>query len=393
MDVPSQVILGATPLKFDSAFQIEGIGGGDFWGELRYGGLNILESYPSDNAGFKQLKNEVNGKVSTPEEYRLSISSHREEVAHWRERVRKEPHSEFQKGILKDEEAALNELIAGARVSGVAKLNDSKSFAIRSEKSFIGGFRDDLDKRVRVFDGPLTTLEPGSPKAAENELQRIRRQYVTRPPNSIPHSPGFCTGFGFINEPAGPQSRFTVRIPFQLKQQPNLLFYVAITPAENIDPKDRIKLPRTSAVYAMTNQTGMTHRHGPHAVKILGMPGQMTAHEYGPICSTSTDCVPAEQAYDMEAEVLGEEGRADRPHLVLHMSAVLSDEYKSKLAPVSGNDNSNKPDHPALRGQVPPPYKVGREIFEQVLQSIRIRPGAFANKANGPAGDDGGKAN
>jgi hypothetical protein len=349
---------------------------------VRYGDLDILESKAANSAGFKQFQNEVRGKVSTPEEYRLAIKSRREEVAHWRERVRKEPASEFQKGILKDEEAALNELIDDARVSGVAKLDDANAFAVRRSKSFIAGFRHNLDNRVRTFDGPLTELEPSSPKAAEFELQRIRKQYEPRLPNTIPSVPGFCTGFGFINESAQPQSRFTFRIPFQLKQQPNLLFYLVMTPAENIAPKDRKKLGRTNAVYAMMNPTGMTHRHGPHAVKILDMEGQMTAHEYGPICSSSTECVPAGLAYDIEAEVSGEKGRADRPHLVLHMSAVLSDEYKSKLAPKEGGGKRNKPDHPALRGKVPPPYAVGRGIFEQVLKSIRIRPGAFVGSTN-----------
>jgi len=38
----------------------------------------------------------------------------------------------------------------------------------------------------------------------------------------------------------------------------------------------------------------------------------------------------------------------------------------------------DKPDRPALSGRVPAPFKEGEQIFEQVLRSIRVRPGAIA---------------
>lgn len=99
------------------------------------------------------------------------------------------------------------------------------------------------------------------------------------------------------------------------------------------------------------------------------------------MCITKNDCQPPALAYAIEAEVSGVPGRADRPHLVLHMSAILSDEYKLKL-PSLENTASDKLDYPALRGQVPS-YHVGKEIFQKFLNSIRIRPGAFVAKTNG----------
>jgi hypothetical protein len=36
------------------------------------------------------------------------------------------------------------------------------------------------------------------------------------------------------------------------------------------------------------------------------------------------------------------------------------------------------PLRPALKGLQPPPFKEGMRVFEQVLQSLRVRPGAFA---------------
>jgi hypothetical protein len=59
------------------------------------------------------------------------------------------------------------------------------------------------------------------------------------------------------------------------------------------------------------------------------------------------------------------------------MVAATSDEYKAKRKPDPGNPTYNTPERPALKGHVPPPYKVGREIFDQVLRSIRVRPGAI----------------
>lgn len=381
MELPKQTIIGATPTKIGAPAKFEGIaGGGDFWGKLRYDSMEVTETYPDTINGFEPLIAQAVGGAVTPEELALQTKAMREEIRTWEGKVSKSG-SDFQRGILKKKQTAFDDFVLAIRVSGVAKLNDPNAFAVREHKNFVVGFRDAADSRIRFFTGELSSLEPLSPIAAAIELDQLRKKYQARSPSKIPSSPGFCTAFGFINEPSGPAGAFEFRVPFQLKQYPNLLFYLEMAPGEPVEPRDSKGTFNKNSVYAMMTPSGVKEHHGPRSVKILGMHGTKIAREYGPICSKDGDCTPADRAYDFQADLPGEEGRADRPRLTLHMSALHANVPEKSTTQEQSGVWRSKADlgSPALKGHTPPSFEVGREIFEHVLNSIRVRPGAFAN--------------
>lgn len=381
LDLPKETVIGATHTKIGAPAKFEGIGGGgDFWGKLRYDSMEVAETYPNTIEGFEPLIAQAVGKVVTPKELTLEIKAMREEVREWEEIVARS-NSDVQRSILRKKRAAIDDFVLATRVSGVAKLNDPNAFAVREHKNFVVGFRDAADSRIRFFTGELSSLEPLSPKAAAIELDQLRKKYQARAPSKIPSSPGFCTAFGFINEPSGPAGAFEFRVPFQLKQYPNLLFYLEMAPGEPVEPRDSKGIFNKNSVYAMMTPSGAKKRHGPSSVRILGMHGTKIAREYGPICSKEGDCTPADRAYDFQAELPGEEGRADRPRLTLHMSALHANVPEKSTTQEKSGVWRSKADlgSPALKGHTPPSFEVGREIFEHVLNSIRVRPGAFAN--------------
>jgi hypothetical protein len=217
-----------------------------------------------------------------------------------------------------------------------------------------------------------------SPEAAILDLRRFQEIFHRRAPTEIPTTPGYCTTHGFIDEAAKPEPETSMEIPFRSSKYPNLIFRLTVVPADPDRQKSIQALPNMNADRADLHLVGITKHYGPHAVDILGTPGRSVGYAYGDNCS-STSCRPADQAYEMEAETFGTPGRPDQPNLILHMIAATSDDYKLKLPAVPGYDGYNKPDRPSLSGKVPPPFEEGKAIFEQVLRSIRLRPGAIAS--------------
>jgi hypothetical protein len=209
----------------------------------------------------------------------------------------------------------------------------------------------------------------------------MRKTYHPRAPTDIPATPGFCTYYGFIDEPRQAEMNVHMRVPIQIKQYPNLILALEMEPANSDGPRDIQKLPSMDTAHNALDKIGVKRTHGPKALQILGTPGRSYAQEYGDNCS-STSCRPADQAYDMEARTFGNPDRADQPQLLLHMTAATSDDYKLKRP--AEPKGYNVPDRPALSGHVPPPFEVGRDIFDQVLRSIRLRPGAIAAQGSAP---------
>jgi hypothetical protein len=239
------------------------------------------------------------------------------------------------------------------------------------------GFLDAHDQRVRTFSSDRITSKIDSVEGAAEEYRRMRESYHVRAPTDIPTTPGFCTYYGFINEPKQAEADVHMRVPIQIKQYPNLILALEMEPANPDGPRDIQKLPSMDTAHNALDKIGVKRTHGPKAVQILGTPGRSYAQEYGDNCS-STSCRPADQAYDMEARTFGNPDRADQPQLLLHMTAATSDDYKLKRP--AEPKGYNVPDRPALSGHVPPPFEVGQEIFTQVLRSIRVRPGAIAGQ-------------
>lgn len=270
-------------------------------------------------------------------------------------------------------------MVYGYKVTGVATTLDKNEFAIRSTgDSYSVGYWDPRDQRIRTFKGPLSNLSPENPEAAARELRRWRADYQARLPTEIPTKPGFCTSFGFLAESNGTTAEAQAKVAFRLKEHPNLLFFLSTKPSTARGAISILDVPGLAIDKAELDLIGIKARHGSDKVQILGSPGRVYAQEYGPNCASKDDCRPADQAYEIHAETFGEAGRLDRPHLTLYMVAANSDEYKTKRKAEPDNPSYNTPQRAALKGHVPPPYKVGREIFDHVLRSIRIRPGAVA---------------
>jgi hypothetical protein len=385
LDTPPLKELGATPVRYDFVYQIKGIGGEEgTWGELRYGKLKVAESVPGNSDSLLNVRNSARHEVISQEKYLKLISAKQAQVQSWSRRATEGSPDEKQaaKSVLSDKKRELDELTHASVVSGGADIDPRDGFGVRIGSDFIVGFQSEEDNRIRIFEGPFTTSVPESPEAASEELRKIRRSYQPRSPSVIPASSGYCTAYGFFSEEQGIGQQASIRMPFQLKEYPNLLFYFDSSPSEDEFQRNPQIVRQRGKNRKMLDSDDSKIRSETASVQILGMPGRMLSQEYEPMCITKNDCQPPALAYAIEAEVSGVPGRADRPHLVLHMSAILSDEHKLKLPPLE-NTASDKLDYPALRGHVPPPYHVGKEIFQKVLNSIRIRPGAFVAKTSG----------
>lgn len=352
------------------------------WGEVRIGDTSLSETVPTDESKLKAVMTSGKADLRPAEYHKREIEDAKTDVAEWRKlaAAAQSPEAKEQnQEILAGKEAQLKELVYRYKVTGVATSLEKNEFAIRSTgDSYSVGYWDPRDKRIRTFKGPLKNLSPENPEAAARELRRWRAAYQSRQPTEIPATPGFCTSFGFVAESSGTNAEAQAKVAFRLKEHPNLLFFLLTKPSTAKGSFNIFDVPDLAIDKAQLDLIGIKARHGADKVEILGSPGRVYAQEYGPNCASKDDCRPADQAYEIHAETFGQAGRLDRPHLILYMVAANSDEYKAKLKVQPDNPRYTTPQRPALRGHVPPPYKVGREIFDNVLHSIRIRPGAIA---------------
>lgn len=383
VDLPPATHFAASKVQFDGVYAFDGIGNVETWGTTKWGNANFVETMPTNRDALKRIKSDAQRDLIAAKDYPGLIAERRAEVTHWQEKmtgVTAPDELAFYRKTAAEEENRLQGLVKRAKVSGVAKNVESDEFAVRPlSDQYIVGFWDAKDRRIRTFSAESADMKPDSPEAAGKELRRWRSIYEARLPTEIPAKPGFCSSFGFFNEGNGPDVNAEMKIPFRLKQYPNLLFYLEAKPSETPASANIFDLPDTGVSRAHLEVIGIKHRHGPRKVQILGTPGRVYGQEYGPNCASKNDCRPADQAYEIHAETLGEVDRLDRPHLTLYMVAATSDEYKAKRKPSRGEPSYNTPARPALRGLEPPPFSKGQEIFEQVLHSIRMRPGAIAN--------------
>lgn len=382
IDLPLSAELGATKAEYDKPYIFPGINTGNAWGNLYYGDIKIHETMQTDKAGFDKIHGSGKAQMTSPEAFKKLIVAQKNDIAYLSDRMAKNPQDAAgYEGELQDRKNILTGMVSSSQTTGEAKIDDPNGFAIRLGEKYILGFFDALDKRVRIFQSEKMTSKNGGVQGGADEYWSTRKRYHTRLPTDIPKGPGFCTYYGFIDEPARPEVNVKMRVPIQIKQYPNLILALEIEPANPSGPPNIQKFPGMDTAHNVLDKIGVKRTHGPKAVQILGTPGRSYAQEYGDNCS-STSCRPASQAYDMEARTFGDPDRLDRPRLMLHMTAALADDYKLKLPAVpKGN---NVPDRPALSGHVPPSYEVGREIFEQVLRSIRPRPGGIVAQG-GPA--------
>jgi hypothetical protein len=380
IDLPQSAQLGATDTKYKAIYGFKGINTGNAGGRLHYGDVQIRETIPATKADLERIHMAARAEAGSPEVYKKLLRARQEDVKYILDRMASSSAEEAggYKNELQDRKDAVAEVIFNSKTSGEAKIGDPNGFAVRFGSAYGLGFFDPRDQRIRTFRTESFASKKDTVDVVAEEYRRIHESYHTRSPTDIPTTPGFCTYYGFIDEPVQAEANVQMRVPIQIKQYPNLILSLDIEPTEPDAPKSIQKFPNMDAGRNVLDKIGVKRTHGPKAEQILGTPGRSYAQEYGDNCS-STSCRPADQAYDMEARTFGEAGRVDRPRLILHMTAAASDDYKLKRP--AEPKGYNVPDRPSLSGHVPPPFEVGQEIFTQVLRSIRVRPGAIAGQA------------
>ena len=369
LDLPSDIQVSSNDVEYPSAtgfVDIEDVAGfhaikGVWWRTVK-----VRETLPGDDAGFINVHRGAraetggaeNGNNSAISGARRDIDRHLEQVA----RAKTADDRKIAQERLDNDRRDLAQYKKDSVNTGDAQLGQPYAFAFRRDDEFIVGYHDLTDHRIRVFDGPLEHPEIPGPKAAAAEFERWQRIYHRRQPTEIPTTPGYCTGYGFIDEPDGPQDA-RLELSFRSLKYPNLLFTLYISSAGDASrPKKNIQQQPDMGLYEGTTVSIVAAKRtiGPKAITMLGTPGRWFAAIQKAECKDGK-CFGEESAYDIEAMTLGEPGRVDRPSMTLLMKGAMPTTRR-----------------PGLHGKEPPPFKEAESVFNQVLQSIRLRPGAFA---------------
>lgn len=382
LDLPNDVELASTATQYQYPYAIAGLldrgHRGPIWNKLE-----ISESIPTDAAGLAALKAGAEQEALDDESANAqSVFGAKREIEDW-EPDTKEGGSAAAiasaREIIANAKRRLASVQADIKNSGEAKNVPQNSFAYRRGKQFSAGFLDAADGRARTFAGTLSHPEVAGPQAAALELAHLRKTYTSRKPTAIPASAGYCAPHGFFSESAGADKGATTEVMFRSLRYPNLIFTLEVKPAR--ERRNIQALPNMAAAAANLDIFDVKRSFGPVAIDILGAPGRLVGQEYkAEACSEAVGCRPPDQAYEFEAETYGESGNPLRPRITLSMQAVLSDDYKSKLTTLPGNEQALRVRRASLKGVIAPDVAQGRAIFDQVLKSIRIRPGAMKSK-------------
>ena len=384
IDVPGDIEMASAPIAFREPYQIDDLADRASRGS-RWKGIDLRETGVTNEAGL-QLLREGGARAHAFDEHanRDSITAARAQIARWEENVRN-PRDEGEKKIsqeLVDEgKSRLANATQAIKVSGESTHMPPNSFAYRRGDAYTVGYLDKADRRVRTFEGALASSVGRTPEAAADALRGLHGLYRARQPIEIPQGAGYCSPLGFFSEAAGADVNANTEIMFRSRHYPNLIFTLDVQPSS--ESKSIQAQPNMAARDALLDMFHVKRSFGPVAVQMLGTPGRLVGQEYKPEnCFAPNPCRPPDQAYEFEAETYGEPGNLGRPGVVLSMQAALSDDYKSKLTTLPGNEKALEIRRGSLKGVVPPDTREGRAIFERVLHSIRLRPGAVAG-ANG----------
>ena len=382
IDIPKDVEMGASDMEFRSPYGVAALNDratrGPTWRTL-----DISETDVADSHRMQSLKH---GVMAESAKYLRgnaeAIFEAKRQIEIWEERFKlagSVEEKESTKDMLSDGKVALAAALNAKQNSGEAKEMPPNTFAFRRGDEFTVGLLSKMDGRARTFTGRLTHPEITGPKAAAAEWEQLSRIYQVRKPAQIPPGPGFCTPHGFFNEAAGGDAEARTEIFFRSTRYPNLVFTLEVEPAT--ESKNIQSMPNMAAREALLDMFDVKRSFGPVAVQMLGAPGRLVGQEYkAESCFAPNPCRPPDQAYEFEAETYGELGNLRRPRVVLSMQALLSDDYKSKLTTLPGNEKALEIRRGSLKGAVPPDVAQGRAIFERVLNSIRLRPDAIVDK-------------
>ncbi|WP_147328027.1 MULTISPECIES: T6SS immunity protein Tli4 family protein [unclassified Duganella] len=378
IDLPAPADMAATNERNQDVYGFPGIDDVGSNG-AKIENFKISETIPTSKNKLKTVYFEAKTKLVEKTTYSAGLESRKQDILHWENSKKSAPTDQLESidRMVAKSKKEFEELKYEAAVSGESKSMTSDAFALRRGDEFRFGYLSKEDQRIRTVEGTLKLKNPLTPEAAAQQYVQFRKVYRERAVSDIPKTPGFCTPFGFFSEVKKIENSES-DILFRSAKYPNLLFTLKINVATRRDQADIQKMPNMNAENAQLHLLGVKKVYGPIAENIAGMPGRSVGHEFGDNCSAGS-CRPADQAYEFEAETFGDANSLDKPHIILHMIAITSDDYRLKLPAQPNEPSYNKPVRPGLHGKTPPPIVEGRAVFEQVLRSIRLRPIAISS--------------
>lgn len=301
--------------------------------------------------------------------------------------------------------------------SSEVPLDDPQAYAFRMYGTYDIGYLDSTDQRIRLFSGGVRgDRHEDDVTVADHQAfyQHLRTNlYRARAPDELPAEPGVCTPFGLFRQQAGqPLPDFDVEVPLRSLKYPSLVFFVRVkTPDENA-PKDIKDLPDPNhvtmddikslkgmeGILLWANLMGIKQTVGPEPVAIAGQPGRLLAREYHHDGGLAPNGGGPGAAYEMQADVLGVQGRPDMPAMTIRMAAMLPDKEPYPKPTRQWNPSKQrfemvpfKPARPGIRGIQPPPFDQGLAYFRLVLSSLRPADAVAASVKGSGAPHPGSK--
>lgn len=380
LDIPDIPDIGASSPKLDDGYGVPGVHSNGT-SVPKWSGMEIVETHAVSEKALQSLRTEIDTLYNS---YRSGLDAHGldKKIEEYRRDIEDIPADDKSASDMAHERIFLDLLWEKFSINRPAEPKlSANEYAYRKATLFHVGFHDPIDRRIRMFKGQPLRTDTGT---AKEELDRMRSLYRTRAPTEIPTAAGFCTGFGFIHEPDGPEEWTDFETPFRSSAYPNLIFNLSIQPSR--DDSKRGAPPMRAVWPYFANMNGLRVRkfHGPVETTLAGSPARLFGMLYDSRCKEEP-CVPLEDAYEFVVETYGEPGRPEFPHIKLKMVAALYDGHKLKLDYGPGREWMKKAYKPGLRGLRPPPYEVGLAVFESVAKSFRLRPGAIASNGKAPA--------
>lgn len=293
-------------------------------------------------------------------------------------------------------------------------VGDPNAYAFRQYGIYDIGYLDSSDKRLRTFSGALRVFTD------QEEYERMFRSftdadirafyqhlrtnlYRARAPEELPTEPGVCTPFGLFRQQAGqPLPDFDVEVPLRSLKYPSLVFFVRVKTPDINAPKDIKDLPDPNhvtmddikslkgmeGILLLANLMGIKQTVGPEPVAIAGQPGRLLAREYHHDGGLDPNGGGPGAAYEIQADVLGVQGRPDMPAMTIRMAAMLPDKEPYPKPTRQWNPSKQrfdmvpfKPARPGIRGIQPPPFDQGLAYFRLVLSSVRPAEAVAASVA------------
>ena len=375
VDLPSKIHIGASPVRHNTGYGLGETLRGAATGNQSVGNIGYQETAPATPEDFQSIKRIA--KFTLIEERIISWTGRR----------------------------TAQEIQRFKAHSSEVPLSDPQAYAFRMYDTFDIGYLDPADQRIRLFYSGLPGDKPKEEyTVAEHQAfyQHLRTNlYRARAPEELPTEPGVCTPFGLFRQQAGePIPSFDVEVPLRSLKYPSLVFFVRVKTPHEDAPKDIKDLPDPNnltmddlkslkgmeGILLLANLMGIKQTVGPEPVAIAGQPGRVLAREYHHDGGLAHNGGGPGAAYEMQADVVGVQGRPDMPAMTIRMAAMLPDKEPYPEPTRQWNPDKRrfemvpfKPARPGIRGIQPPPFEEGLAYFRQVLASVRPAEAVLAS--------------